>query len=121
MLLVIGGEASGKENFVRSLGYTDEDISENIMAECPVAIHVDKAMEGHEDYVDFFYSVLSDKDVVICNEVGSGVIPGETGPRVLREAIGRLTCKLADDADTVVRMTAGIPMCIKGEMPTGRI
>lgn len=62
------------------------------------------------------YDALADKEVVICNEVGSGVIPVERNVRLGREAAGRLCVLLAKDAEAVVRMVCGIPTIIKGQI-----
>ena len=55
--------------------------------------------------------------VVTCDEVGCGVVPIDRADEAYREAVGRLCCALAAEADVVVRVTAGIPQCIKGENP----
>jgi adenosyl cobinamide kinase/adenosyl cobinamide phosphate guanylyltransferase len=60
---------------------------------------------------------LAGYDAVIATEVGSGVVPVDKEERAAREAAGRLTCLLAQRADTVVRVFCGIPMVIKGELP----
>ena len=52
--------------------------------------------------------------MVVCDEVGSGVIPLEKARRLGREATGRLCCQLAKEATRVVRLVAGIPTVIKG-------
>jgi len=62
------------------------------------------------------YNELIKKDVVICNEVGSGIIPVDRKTRLGREAVGRLCVLLAKKADAVVRMGCGIPNIIKGEL-----
>ena len=62
------------------------------------------------------YDALADKEVVICNEVGSGVIPVERNVRLGREAAGRLCVLLAQKAEAVVRMVCGIPTIIKGQI-----
>lgn len=54
---------------------------------------------------------------VTCNEVGCGVVPIDRADEAYREAVGRLCCVLAEQADAVVRVTAGLPQYIKGEKP----
>lgn len=54
---------------------------------------------------------------VTCDEVGCGVVPLDRADRDWREAVGRLCCALAAEADTVVRVTAGLPQAIKGALP----
>lgn len=55
--------------------------------------------------------------VVTCDEVGCGVVPIDRADEAYREAVGRLCCALAEQADAVVRVTAGLPQYIKGEKP----
>ncbi len=55
--------------------------------------------------------------IVLCDEVGCGIVPLERAERDWREAVGRLCCALAAHADLVVRVTAGLPQVLKGELP----
>lgn len=56
---------------------------------------------------------LSQKEVVIATETGCGVIPLDPLERRNREAAGRLSCLLAERAETVVRICCGIPQVLK--------
>ena len=56
---------------------------------------------------------LSQKEVVIATETGCGVIPLDPQERRNREAAGRLSCLLAERAETVVRVCCGIPQVLK--------
>lgn len=53
--------------------------------------------------------------VFICDEVGCGVVPIDPEERAWREAVGRLCCQLAKEADQVIRVCCGIPTVLKGE------
>jgi dipeptidase D len=55
--------------------------------------------------------------VVVCREVGCGVVPVEPAQRTRREAVGRLCCRLAARAERVERIFCGLPMVLKGEGP----
>lgn len=55
--------------------------------------------------------------VITCDEVGCGVVPIDCADEAYREAVGRLCCALAEQADAVMRVTAGLPQYIKGEKP----
>ena len=55
--------------------------------------------------------------VITCDEVGCGVVPIDRADEAYREAVGRLCCALAEQADAVVRVTAGLPQYINGETP----
>ena len=55
--------------------------------------------------------------ILICDEVGCGVVPVEPAQRARREAVGRLCCRLAERAERVERIFCGLPMVLKGEGP----
>lgn len=60
---------------------------------------------------------LAQREVVICTEVGAGVVPIDPEERAFRESAGRLAVALADRATCVVRVVCGIPQVLKGNMP----
>ena len=117
MLLIVGGEGSGKRTFAKTLGYTDNEIADAVLDERPVICHLEQMVFQNPDCTDELLPVLEQKEVVICNEVGSGVIPADRVERAGREATGRLCVLLAQKASCVVRMVSGLPMVIKGELP----
>ncbi len=51
--------------------------------------------------------------VVICDEVGYGVVPLDKQDRCYREAVGRLLCYLAQRAEQMERIVGGLPIIIK--------
>src|SRR5688572_26268783 len=51
--------------------------------------------------------------IVVSNEVGLGIVPDTPLGRVYRDALGRANQRLADLADTVNLMVAGIPVDVK--------
>lgn len=51
--------------------------------------------------------------VIICDEVGGGIVPVRKDDRDYRECVGRVLCELADQADEVVRVHCGIGQIIK--------
>ena len=55
--------------------------------------------------------------LIISNEVGLGVVPAYPLGRIYRDGLGRANQRLASLADSVLLMTAGIPLVIKGELP----
>lgn len=117
MLLIVGGEGSGKRSFAKMLGYQERDIADAVLDARPVLCHLEKLVFQNPEGADALLGALEGKEVLICNEVGSGVIPVEPHERMGREATGRLCVLLAQRADCVVRMVSGLPMVIKGELP----
>ena len=104
MILVVGGLASGKRTFARSLGISESDM----------AIDVHERLRDGEDAA-VLLEELSAKAVVTCAEVGNGIVPLDPDERAWRESVGRLSCDLADRADAVVRMVCGVPVVLKGD------
>lgn len=115
MILVIGAIASGKLNYVKSLGYSDKDIADGVIDERPVINNLQDMIFSDPRGAGDFFNLLLQKEVIVCNEVGSGIIPINRTEREAREAVGRLCNQLAREAKIVIRMVCGIPNVIKGE------
>lgn len=52
-------------------------------------------------------------DIILYTEVGSGLVPLEETERMRREASGRLSVLLAEQADEVYRVVAGLTKRLK--------
>lgn len=117
MLLIVGGEGSGKRSFAKTLGYSDLDMADAVLDDRPVLFHLEQMVFQDPGCTDALLPALEAKEVILCNEVGSGVIPVDRAERLGREATGRLCVLLAQRADCVVRMVSGLPMVIKGSLP----
>jgi len=113
MIFVIGAIASGKKDYVRSLGYSPEAMSDALDDSHPVLIDLEKLVDADPDNCMQLLPDLLKKEVVVCCEVGSGVIPAVRRDRESREATGRLCIALAKKAERVIRLVAGIPVVIK--------
>ena len=105
MILIIGGASSGKRDYARSLGFGENEISQNVW----------ELVCENPDVSDSLFDTLREMPVVICDEVGSGIVPMERRERELRDACGRLCIALAADAEKVVRMVCGIATVLKSE------
>ena len=114
MVLVIGGAGSGKLDYVKSLGYSAQEIADGLIDDRKVVYHLQNIVFDDPDHASELFEQLLAKEVVVCDEVGSGIIPLSLRDRQAREATGRLCIRLAARADRVVRLVCGIPAVIKG-------
>ena len=105
MRLVVGGIASGKRTYARSLGFREDEL----------VLDVHELARACYD-VGALADDLSAKEVVTCCEVGSGIVPLDADERAWRERVGALLAALAERADVVVRMVCGIPVVLKGSL-----
>lgn len=120
MILIIGGAYQGKTEYVKET-YGVEP------AECTpeTALQTEAVNRYHElvrvlleqgiDPKEYAVRLVKDNPdaIVICDEVGMGVVPVEKDVRIWREAVGRSLKILAQAAESVVRVYAGIPEIIK--------
>ena len=124
MILVVGGIGSGKRAYVRSLGFEDGDIVPAVRLEsatwqCVVEAAQDLVRDEGADPEAVAALLVETTGVVMCDDVGSGIVPIDKGEREWRDRAGALSRSLAEKADVVVRMICGIPTAIKGSLPGG--
>ena len=128
MELYVGGISQGKLKFVlqkKRITYSNKLISEG--ADCTVEDMLLKPIINQfhqfirrlindngnvEEFIDKLIMVNLSV-IIICNEVGYGIVPTDKEDRVYREAVGRSCCKLAEHADTVERIICGMGQRIK--------
>ncbi len=114
MILVIGGLASGKRAYVsKTYGYREDDMADGALDGRPVLFNLQELVAARPDETDALLPALLEKKVVICNEVGCGVVPIDRAERLARELTGRVCVALAEKAEKVVRIYCGIPTIIK--------
>lgn len=122
MIFVIGPLFSGKQDYImQALGWSETDFLEkavrdvqNLAAEAAEAVgNSPSPLDDLQEKLRSLADRLSQKEVVIATETGCGVIPLDPRERRNREAAGRLSCLLAERAETVVRICCGIPQVLK--------
>lgn len=114
MILVVGGVASGKRSYARTLGYDEADMANATLDARPVVYNVQDMVWENPSGIQELLEQLALREVVISCEVGSGVVPLDARERLAREQTGRLLGQLAQRATRVVRCVCGIPQVLKG-------
>ena len=116
MVLILGGMGAGKRTYAKTLGFSDAEMSNDPRADAPVLVDLEAAVKADPASTEALLPLLLHKKLVLCREVGSGVIPMDPKEREWREAVGRLCCALAKEATAVVRVVCGVPTVLKGEL-----
>jgi len=128
MELYIGGCAQGKLDYVKTLYPASlvfentDDLKNNRKDGVKILNHLhliikQKLISGMEnEAIELEIMQLAEKIpdlVIICNEIGNGIVPMDESERFYREFTGRLLIKIAAKADRVVRILCGLPQIIK--------
>jgi len=106
MLLITGPMFAGKKEYAKSLGFDTASM----------VYDAQKLVRTHDD-LEVLADELAAKQVVICTEVGGGIVPIDKDERIFRERAGRLSVLLAKRAEKVVRIWCGLPQVLKEDRP----
>ena len=125
-ILIVGGACQGKREYAqKAFGLNEREIlpwnEEREAASCIADLHLrvraclEKGLtkQGVPETLLPFCRGKS----VLCDDIFCGVVPLDALERQWREVTGRLLCRLAQEADSVIRMQCGLPQAIKGELP----
>ena len=131
MILIIGGFAQGKLHYVKQNYVHCEDGREVTVLdgtlELPTETGALQVIVNHlhryireqlrqgpdpEGMIENFGKEHPDC-ILICDEIGNGIVPMEAEERTYRECTGRILEGLAAQADEVVRVVCGIGQKIK--------
>ncbi len=132
MILVIGGTEQGKRNWaMQQFGLAADDIADGTKmlltpGEAPELAGF-KALYGLQALLEQASCWQPDEQaalkaallalpqdfVVICDEVGLGLVPIDQAGREYRELVGRVCCDMAAKADAVWRVFCGLGQQLK--------
>lgn len=114
MVLIVGGAAQGKLEFARrELGVTAWSEGELGAESCVRGLHLAvRALEDPREAIDQWL-IQHPEGVLICDEVGCGVVPVDREERAWRETVGRVCCELAEQAQAVYRVQCGLGVRLK--------
>ena len=120
MKLYIGGanngqwEAAAQETGLKPVLCSPEAA---LSAPCIDKFHliVREVLQSGGDARDFARELLEKNPdaVIVCDEIGLGIVPLDPFERRWREDTGRALCILAEGAERVTRVYCGIPQVIK--------
>ena len=135
MILVIGGYAQGKLEYVKNkYGVSDDDVYDFEKLDYPVIFAnenetlfdkqivlnninclIKSAVKDGNNIDDLIEKLIADypNAIIITDEVGNGIVPVDKNERLLREKIGRIQCLLAEKAEEVIRVVCGMGQKIK--------
>ncbi len=124
MQLFIGGAFQGKREFMKQLtGAAETEIAEadsvsdtkEYRALDHYHLRIRKQLEQGQDPVRELEQLLQEQPeiILLCDEVGMGIVPMDKKDREYREAVGRTMCVAAQKAEKVYRVICGIGEKIK--------
>lgn len=130
MRLIIGGYAQGKLDYaVKKYNVSEKNIfdydlptKEELEASAGSVILINtlhrwikkRIKEGKRPEDEIASFVKKNPDcIIICDEIGNGIVPMDAFERVYRERTGRILISLAAEADEVERIICGVPQKIK--------
>lgn len=126
MHLIVGGAYQGKRAFAcAQYGIRENELADGKTCELGT-LATAKGMSCLQEYIKRM--LLEDQDamelikkeveqnpkvILLCNEMGCGLVPIHPFDRKYRDMVGRIQCELAKQAETVERVTCGIGVRIK--------
>lgn len=124
MEMIIGGAFQGKSAYAAEqhpgLVWTDgrEAKEEELFRAQGILnfqAYVRRAVESGRDVSELAEKLIQENPeaVIVCQEVGYGVVPMERTDRIYREAVGRICTRLAAYSKKVTRVICGIGTVIK--------
>ena len=115
MILIIGGFAQGKLHYVKQRYARCEDGRKVAVLDGTLHHSIREQLRqgtAPEAMIEHFCKEHPDC-ILICDEIGNGIVPLEAEERIYRERTGRILEQLAAQADEVVRVVCGIGQKIK--------
>lgn len=110
MVLIIGGAFQGKEEYA-SVHYPEKPVISGVHQS--ILHWMKEGKDAGKEMEKLMEQAKAENAVVLADEIGYGIVPEDAFLRKYREETGRLCCLLAAEADTVIRVVAGIGTVIK--------
>lgn len=120
MKLIIGGRAAGKKAVAKKrFGLMPRVVSpeEALHTPCIDQFHelIRELLERREDCDEYVEKLIREnpRAVILCDEVGMGIVPLDREDRTWRETVGRACCRIAAQAGQVIRVVCGLEQELK--------
>lgn len=125
MELYVGGSSQGKLSYVLNkygMAGQEENIAEGSLCTEEEMFtkkiinhfheYISRLLEEGKDLEEFTKELLKKNPhvIIVCNEVGYGIVPLEKKDRIFREEVGRCLCRLAKEAVKFERIVCGFGM-----------
>lgn len=112
MIFIIGGSGEDKLKFCEkrfNLDYNVYDWEKNI-DEYNLIGDLKTYLEKYNN------TAFSKFEIIIADEIGYGIVPMDKKEREFRDYYGGICCKIAENADIVIRVICGIGQVLKGDL-----
>ena len=126
MILIIGGAFQGKKEYaMQKYDIPEKAVFDAVLPDLPKADFRYFVIRNLQDYIknrireggnpekEIFDFTSQNDCIVICNEIGNGIVPMDSFEREWRERTGRILIQLAAESDEVIRVVCGIGQKIK--------
>ena len=115
MELYIGGYAQGKKEYVfsRKANVPEPCIVDELHMWYKRLLRDENRSGENAEQVILSYCTNHPDCILICDEIGNGIVPIDPFERTYRERLGRLLIDLAKRADHVERVVCGIGQVLK--------
>ena len=125
MEMIIGGAFQGKGDYAKTqhpdiTWQQGEELDEAGVLQAEGIMNfqefIRKELKSGHDITGLAEKIIKDNPevILVCQEVGYGVVPVDAFDRAFREAVGRICTKLAAGSRKVTRVVCGIGTVIKG-------
>ena len=108
------GEPDNLENLLNNFAHIREEEDFNFNAAFNIHLAVRNLLERGQDALSLFnLNLIKNFKVIICDEIGAGVVPLDKFERRWRDETGLLYQALVREADRVDRVWAGLALRLK--------
>lgn len=120
MELIVGGKAQGKLQYaLEKYNLSPADVTDGNLNNTKIIYNLQdfilNSLKNNTDPQKIILDFIAGNPdcIVICNEVGCGLVPIDTFERNYRDQVGHICCELAGISKRVHRVTCGIGAIIK--------